>query len=97
LALSSKPTSPSNDTPFVDASEVGLRKLIHHHALAILSMVEYQQRVDPNVPIEGVAGVVKDLMQQGKVKQRVVSGRIILFGEKAPRSAARDFVAHCHM
>lgn len=27
----------------------------------------YQHRVDPNVPIEDVAGAVKDLMQQGKV------------------------------
>jgi aryl-alcohol dehydrogenase-like predicted oxidoreductase len=28
----------------------------------------YQHRVDPEVPIEGVAGAVKDLIQQGKVK-----------------------------
>jgi aryl-alcohol dehydrogenase-like predicted oxidoreductase len=28
----------------------------------------YQHRVDPNVPIEDVAGVVKELIQQGKVK-----------------------------
>ncbi|HEV2490884.1 MAG TPA: aldo/keto reductase [Candidatus Acidoferrales bacterium] len=28
----------------------------------------YQHRVDPNVPIEHVAGAVKDLIQQGKVK-----------------------------
>ncbi|MBV8970473.1 MAG: aldo/keto reductase [Verrucomicrobia bacterium] len=28
----------------------------------------YQHRVDPNVPIEDVAGGVKDLIQQGKVK-----------------------------
>lgn len=28
----------------------------------------YQHRVDPNVPIEDVAGTVKDLVQQGKVK-----------------------------
>src|SRR5437762_8834584 len=28
----------------------------------------YQHRVDPTVPIEDVAGTVKDLMQQGKVK-----------------------------
>jgi aryl-alcohol dehydrogenase-like predicted oxidoreductase len=28
----------------------------------------YQHRVDPNVPIEEVAGTVKDLMQEGKVK-----------------------------
>ena len=30
--------------------------------------VYYQHRVDPNVPIEDVAGAVKDLIQQGKVK-----------------------------
>jgi aryl-alcohol dehydrogenase-like predicted oxidoreductase len=28
----------------------------------------YQHRVDPNVPIEDVAGVVRDLIQEGKVK-----------------------------
>src|SRR5437867_620663 len=28
----------------------------------------YQHRVDPNVPIEDVAGAVKDLIQQGKIK-----------------------------
>src|SRR6266513_1953286 len=28
----------------------------------------YQHRVDPNVPIEDVAGAMKDLIQQGKVK-----------------------------
>src|SRR5437588_8519145 len=28
----------------------------------------YQHRVDPNVPIEAVAGAVKELIQQGKVK-----------------------------
>ena len=27
----------------------------------------YQHRVDPNVPIEDVAGTVKDLIQEGKV------------------------------
>lgn len=29
----------------------------------------YQHRVDPNVPIEEVAGVIKDLIQAGKVKE----------------------------
>jgi aryl-alcohol dehydrogenase-like predicted oxidoreductase len=28
----------------------------------------YQHRVDPNVPIEDVAGTVKDLISEGKVK-----------------------------
>lgn len=30
--------------------------------------IYYQHRVDPNVPIEDVAGAVKDLIQEGKVK-----------------------------
>src|SRR5205823_8519666 len=29
----------------------------------------YQHRVDPDVPIEDVAGAVKELIQQGKVKR----------------------------
>src|SRR5436189_372124 len=29
----------------------------------------YQHRVDPNVPVGGVAGAVKDLIREGKVKQ----------------------------
>jgi aryl-alcohol dehydrogenase-like predicted oxidoreductase len=28
----------------------------------------YQHRVDPNIPMEDVAGTVKDLIQEGKVK-----------------------------
>ena len=28
----------------------------------------YQHRVDPNAPIEDVAGAVKELIQEGKVK-----------------------------
>jgi aryl-alcohol dehydrogenase-like predicted oxidoreductase len=30
--------------------------------------LSYQHRVDPNVPIEDVAGTVKDLIAAGKVK-----------------------------
>jgi aryl-alcohol dehydrogenase-like predicted oxidoreductase len=33
----------------------------------------YQHRVDPNVPIEDVAGAVKDLIQEGKVKHSGLS------------------------
>jgi len=33
----------------------------------------YQHRVDPNVPIEDVAGTVKDLIQEGKVKHFILS------------------------
>ncbi len=35
--------------------------------VAIIDLL-YQHRVDPNVPIEDVAGAVKELIQQGKVK-----------------------------
>jgi aryl-alcohol dehydrogenase-like predicted oxidoreductase len=35
--------------------------------VAVIDLL-YQHRVDPNVPIEDVAGAVKDLIQQGKVK-----------------------------
>ena len=34
----------------------------------------YQHRVDPDVPIEDVAGAVKDLIQHGKVKHFGMSG-----------------------
>lgn len=34
----------------------------------------YQHRIDPNVPIEEVAGAVKDLIQEGKVKHFGLSG-----------------------
>ena len=35
----------------------------------------YQHRVDPNTPIEDVAGAVKDLIQTGKVKHFGLSGK----------------------
>ena len=44
----------------------------------------YQHRVDPNVPIEDVAGAVKDLIQEGKVKH---------FG-LSEAGVQRRFVAH---
>jgi len=34
----------------------------------------YQHRIDPNVPIEDVAGAVKDLIKEGKVKHFGLSG-----------------------
>jgi aryl-alcohol dehydrogenase-like predicted oxidoreductase len=42
----------------------------------------YQHRVDPQVPIEDVAGAVKDLIQQGKVKHFGLS-------EAAPKTVRR--------
>ena len=46
-----------------DAAEASLKRL-KTDRIDLL----YQHRVDPNVPIEDVAGAVKDLIQQGKVK-----------------------------
>jgi aryl-alcohol dehydrogenase-like predicted oxidoreductase len=63
---------------FVDGKQAGLDSHPEHIkevAEASLKRLKtdvidlfYQHRVDPNVPIEDVAGAVKDLIQQGKVK-----------------------------
>ena len=63
---------------FVDGKQAGLDSRPEHIkevAEASLKRLRtdvidlfYQHRVDPNVPIEDVAGAVKDLIQQGKVK-----------------------------
>jgi aryl-alcohol dehydrogenase-like predicted oxidoreductase len=45
------------------AAEASLKRL-HIDAIDLF----YQHRVDPNVPIEDVAGAVKDLIREGKVK-----------------------------
>jgi aryl-alcohol dehydrogenase-like predicted oxidoreductase len=62
----------------VDGKQAGLDSRPHHVkevAEASLKRLRtdvidlfYQHRVDPNVPIEDVAGAVKELIQQGKVK-----------------------------
>ena len=51
---------PAHIREVVDAS----RKRLRVEQIDLL----YQHRVDPNVPIEDVAGTVKELIQQGKVK-----------------------------
>lgn len=53
-------SQPENIKAFVEAS---LKRLQTDHIDLL-----YQHRVDPNVPIEDVAGTVKDLIQEGKVK-----------------------------
>ena len=50
----------------------------------------YQHRVDPNVPIEDVAGAVKDLIREGKVQHfGLVRGRRGDDPSRARRSAGR--------
>jgi aryl-alcohol dehydrogenase-like predicted oxidoreductase len=46
-----------------DVAEASLKRLKTN----VIDLL-YQHRVDPNVPIEDVAGAVKELIQQGKVK-----------------------------
>jgi len=68
---------------FVDGKQAGLDSRPEHIkevAEASLKRLKtdvidlfYQHRVDPNVPIEDVAGAVKDLIQQGKVKHFCLS------------------------
>lgn len=58
LGLSSRPET------IVRAVEGCLKRLQTDHIDLL-----YQHRVDPNVPIEDVAGTVKDLIKQGKVKR----------------------------
>lgn len=53
-------SSPENIRAVAEAS---LKKLKTGHIDLF-----YQHRVDPNVPVEDVAGTVKDLIQEGKVK-----------------------------
>jgi aryl-alcohol dehydrogenase-like predicted oxidoreductase len=55
----------------LDSSPARIRTVVEH-ALKSLKTdyidLLYQHRVDPNVPIEDVAGTVKDLIAEGKVK-----------------------------
>ena len=53
-----------------------------------------QRRVDDSVPIEDVAGVVKDLIQQGKVKHSGLSGGGCSNDSPIAYSAARVGVAN---
>lgn len=53
-------SSPKNIRAVAEAS----LKLLNTDVIDLF----YQHRVDPNVPIEDVAGTVKDLIQEGKVK-----------------------------
>ena len=60
-----------------EVAEASLRRL----RVDVIDLL-YQHRVDPNVPIEDVAGTVRDLIQQGKVRHFGLS-------EAAPRTIRR--------
>ena len=56
---------PLNSTPeYIRRMTEGSLKRLRVDAIDLY----YQHRVDPNVPIEDVAGTVRDLIQEGKVK-----------------------------
>jgi aryl-alcohol dehydrogenase-like predicted oxidoreductase len=59
------PTTPLNSQPehIKEVAEASLKRLKTDRIDLF-----YQHRVDPNVPIEDVAGAVKELIQEGKVK-----------------------------
>src|SRR6185312_5174046 len=60
-----KPASGLNSHPenIRKVTDTALKRLRTDHIDLL-----YQHRVDPNVPIEDVAGTVKDLIREGKVK-----------------------------
>jgi len=60
-----RPSPGLDSTPaFIKESVEGSLKRLRVETIDLL----YQHRVDPEVPIEDVAGAVKDLIQEGKVK-----------------------------
>src|SRR5581483_3184787 len=62
-AMKGAPGLNSKPSHIREAVEGSLRRL----RIETIDLL-YQHRVDPDVPIEDVAGAVKDLIQQGKVK-----------------------------
>ncbi|MEJ5962769.1 aldo/keto reductase [Pedobacter immunditicola] len=55
----------------LDSSPERIRKVVEHSLKSLRTDyidLLYQHRVDPNIPIEEVAGTVKDLIKEGKVK-----------------------------
>jgi len=65
LAGPDRPASGLNSRPeYIKQSVEGSLKRLRIETIDLL----YQHRVDPDVPIEDVAGAVKDLIQAGKVK-----------------------------
>lgn len=59
-----QPTALNSRPDHIRRAVEGSLKRLHTDYIDLL----YQHRVDPNVPIEDVAGTVKDLIQEGKVR-----------------------------
>jgi aryl-alcohol dehydrogenase-like predicted oxidoreductase len=63
-----KPDSKGN---VIDSSQENIKKTVEDSLKRLKTDVIdllYQHRVDPNIPIEDVAGTVKDLIQEGKAR-----------------------------
>jgi aryl-alcohol dehydrogenase-like predicted oxidoreductase len=63
-AADSKPQGLCSRPEYIRLTVEGSLKRLRVEAIDLL----YQHRVDPDVPIEDVAGAVRDLMEQGKVR-----------------------------
>ena len=62
----------------LDSRPESIRKAVEHSLKSLRTDyidLLYQHRIDPNVPIEDVAGTVKDLISEGKVKHFGMSER----------------------
>jgi aryl-alcohol dehydrogenase-like predicted oxidoreductase len=62
----------------LDSRPESIRKAVEHSLKSLRTDyidLLYQHRIDPNVPIEDVAGTVKDLITEGKVKHFGMSER----------------------
>ena len=70
--------SPNSQPEHIKKAVEGSLKRLRVESIDLL----YQHRVDPNVPIEDVAGAVKDLIQAGKIKHFGMS-------EAAPKTIRR--------
>jgi aryl-alcohol dehydrogenase-like predicted oxidoreductase len=64
LSPGANPGMPNSQPATIRRAVEGSLKRLNIETIDLL----YQHRVDPNVPMEDVAGTVKDLVQEGKVK-----------------------------
>lgn len=65
------PRDPKEGVPMLNSRPKNIRKVAEESLKRLRTDVIdlfYQHRVDPDVPIEDVAGAVKELIQEGKVK-----------------------------